>query len=197
MFVNFFSCRYFNSKKIINFSTALLYIIQFSNYVILRYKVWLMKQRSRNHGCFDENAARNQRIVVKKKKKMDRPTFEREKRKRKKSVPRNSEWDTLNARWKSDPGLVIKVPPCALIPESGYPFLGGNAATIKLRGPRSSSFVHVRPRWLRTRTFISTTRRTRALALFLFIIVRSIESNARNCSPEQNKATAFPRIVSG
>jgi len=32
-----------------------------------------------------------------------------------------------NARW-----LVIKVPPCSVIPESGYPFSGGTRATIKL-----------------------------------------------------------------
>lgn len=32
-----------------------------------------------------------------------------------------------SARW-----LVIKVPPCTIIPESGYPFSGGTRATIKL-----------------------------------------------------------------
>ena len=104
----------------------------------------------------------------KKKKKIDRPTSGRE-RKKKKSVPRNSEWDTLNARWKSDPGLVIKVPPCALIPESGYPFLGGNAATIKLRGPRSSPFVHVRPSSEYEHVRLSRRhRRTRSAYTFSF-----------------------------
>jgi len=34
---------------------------------------------------------------------------------------------TASARW-----LVIKVPPCTVIPESGYPFSGGTPATIKL-----------------------------------------------------------------
>jgi len=32
-----------------------------------------------------------------------------------------------SARW-----LVIKVPPCTIIPESGYPFSGGTRTTIKL-----------------------------------------------------------------
>lgn len=34
-------------------------------------------------------------------------------------------------------GLVIKVPACTIILESGYPFLDGSTATIKLRHPHS------------------------------------------------------------
>lgn len=58
---------------------------------------------------------------------MDRPEFSGEKNQR----------HEIQSAMKQGLGLVIKVPACTIILESGYPFLDGSTATIKLRHPHS------------------------------------------------------------
>lgn len=58
---------------------------------------------------------------------MDRPEFSGEKNQR----------HEIQSAMKQGLGLVIKVPAYTIILESGYPFLDGSTATIKLRHPHS------------------------------------------------------------
>lgn len=112
LFLNLQSSDYY---LFINYIIYLKYIHLKKN--ILRFK-WNIKL------WFDENVPHNDDDPSGN---MNRPEFSGEKNQR----------HEIQSAMKQGLGLVIKVPACTIILESGYPFLDGSTATIKLRHPHS------------------------------------------------------------